>query len=130
MNPQDPIQESVALAGRRVLVVEDETIVSFLLEDMLEELGCGEVWHAGRIVDALDLLNRQRPDAAVLDVNLAGELSYPVASRLDTLAVPFVFATGYGAPGLPERWGGHLVIQKPFQLEALASAMRVLLERG
>jgi CheY-like chemotaxis protein len=130
MNPLNPAQESAGLAGRRVLVVEDETIVSFLLEDMLQELGCGEVWHVGRIGDALDLLNTRRPDAAVLDVNLAGELSYPVASRLDALAVPFVFATGYGAPGLPERWGQRPVIQKPFQLEVLASAMRMLLERG
>ena len=129
MSPLDPAQES-SLVGRNVLVVEDETIVSFLLEDMLQELGCGEVWHVGRIVDALDLLSTRRPDAAVLDVNLAGELSYPVATRLDALAVPFVFATGYGAPGLTERWGGRPVIQKPFQLEALAAAMRELLERG
>ena len=113
--------------GERQLVVGGE-------EDMVaegREARPKQIDVGGDVVEEVrDILLMDVADAALLDVNLAGELSYPVASRLDTLAVPFVFATGYGAPGLPERWGGHLVIQKPFQLEALASAMRMLLEHG
>ena len=67
------------LAGLTVMVVEDETIVSFLVEDMLTELGCAQVLHASGVSEALTLLQQRQPDAAVLDVNLAGEFAYPIA---------------------------------------------------
>lgn len=112
-----------ALHGLTVLVVEDETIVSLLVESMLADLGCGDVWYASGVQDALTLLNERTPDAAVLDVNLAGEPAYPIASRLAAADVPFVFATGYGASGIHEDWTGRPVVQKPFQCEALGSAL-------
>jgi CheY-like chemotaxis protein len=106
-----------------ILVVEDETLVSFLVEDLLRELGCADVWHAGRVDDALDLLSSRKPDAAILDVNLGGELVYPVAERLQADAVPLVFATGYGRGGVPEPWNERPVLRKPFGVDELASAL-------
>jgi CheY-like chemotaxis protein len=111
------------LHGLRVLVVEDESIVSFLLEDMLSELGCRVVGLASNVRQALAMLAQLTPDAAVLDVNLRGEMAFPIADRLQSDAIPFLFATGYGALGIPERWRGFPVVQKPFRLSELASAL-------
>jgi CheY-like chemotaxis protein len=108
------------ISGLKVLVVEDEAIVSFLVEEMLLDLGCAEVWHAGAVAQALALLDEKKPDAGVLDVNLAGALVYPVAERLAQLRVPFFFATGYGQKGLAPEWADRPVIQKPFDQDALS----------
>ncbi|HEX6011198.1 MAG TPA: response regulator [Geminicoccaceae bacterium] len=83
------------LSGRRVLVVEDELIVAFLLEDMLAGLGCAVVGPAARVDQALALLDAEAIDAALLDVNLNGHKSYPVADALAARGVPFVFSTAY-----------------------------------
>lgn len=114
-------------AGLKVLVVEDETIVSFLVEDMLEALGCAEVWHAGDVVGALAILQDRRPDVAVLDVNLGDEPAYPIAEHLEEERIPFAFATGYGRDGIPDRWATRPVIQKPFMQEVLAAVLGSLL---
>jgi CheY-like chemotaxis protein len=110
------------LSGLRMLVVEDETILSFMMEEMLAELGCTEVWHAASVRDALAMLDRRRPDAAVLDVNLGGEYAFPIADRLAGAGVPFIFATGYGRMAHLEKWAVP-VIQKPFAVETLAEAL-------
>lgn len=119
-----PETGSEPLAGLNVMVVEDEAIISFLIEDMLLTLGCASVVHAAAVKQALKVLAEQTPDAAVLDVNLAGEQGYAVAEKLEKDGVPFVFATGYGETGLPPRWRARPVIQKPFTLETLESALR------
>ena len=125
MNIAKPSSGDVSLDGLTLLVVEDETIISFLLEDMLLELGCAAVLHAGRVDRALALLRERRPDAVVLDVNLGGEFAYPVASYLAEAQIPFVFTTGYGRSGIPMDWATRPVIQKPFSMEALANALRM-----
>ena len=112
-----------ALTGLCVLVVEDEAVVSLLIESMLEDLGCREILYASGVQEALEILSKRTPDAAVLDVNLAGEPAYPIARRLASSAVPFIFATGYGIGGVHEDWTGRPVIQKPFQSDMLASAL-------
>ena len=122
MNTPEP--ESGPLAGLNVMVVEDEAIISFLIEDMLLTLGCASVVHAAAVKQALSVLAQNTPDAAVLDVNLAGEPGYAVAEKLEESGVPFVFATGYGESGLPQRWRERPVVQKPFTLETLESALR------
>jgi CheY-like chemotaxis protein len=111
----------------RVLVVEDETIISFLLEDMLVELGALHVQHAGNVASALAYLENHTPDLAVLDVNLGGERAYPVAEILEHRKVRFLFTTGYGRSGLDTRWASHAVVQKPFNIEAMTAALRQLL---
>lgn len=115
--------EPANLKGLRILVVEDETIVSFLIEDTLLRLGCSEVRQAGTVAQALLLLNDRKPDAAVLDVNLSGTPAYPVAARLAELGVPFVFATGYGRKGIAPEWSSRPVIQKPFDEDTLVKAL-------
>ena len=104
-----------AFGGLRVLVVEDETAVAMLIEDMLAELGCTVVATASRLSRALRLLERVEMDVAVLDVNLAGEEVYPVAETLASRNIPFVFATGYGYGGVREAWRGRPTLEKPFQ---------------
>lgn len=127
MTKRRPDRGLVSLDGLTFLVVEDETIISFLLEDMLSELGCSAVLHASRVNDALTLLREHRPDVAVLDVNLAGEYAYPVAARLAEAQIPFIFTTGYGSSGILKDWASRPVIQKPFGLEDLAAALRAAL---
>jgi CheY-like chemotaxis protein len=116
------------LAGLRVLVVEDESMVAMLLEDMLYDLGCHVVGPAARVDEALATLVVERVDAAVLDINIAGEKVFPVADRLLELDVPFVFATGYGAAGLAERHQDRTVLQKPYLSRALEAALLGLVQ--
>lgn len=111
------------LDGVRILVVEDETMLFFLAEDMLTELGCATVWHASRVKEALAFLEQEKPDVAMLDVNLAGEPVYPVAERLAAANIPFVFATGYGSAGLSHPFTSRPVIQKPFNADMLGEAL-------
>jgi CheY-like chemotaxis protein len=115
------------LEGKTILVVEDETMVSFLIEDMLGELGCESILLASSVNEALETLNGHKPDAAVLDANLSGQFAFPVATRLAEAKIPFVFATGYGRSGIPNEWAANPVIQKPFTREALEAALRSLL---
>ena len=117
-----------SLSGLKMLVVEDETIISFLLEDMLSNLGCEKVALASNVGDALDEIDRAAPDAAVLDVNLGGEMVYPVAERLNAAKVPFIFTTGYGRGGIKFEWATNPVVQKPFNIDTLAKALGSVLQ--
>jgi CheY-like chemotaxis protein len=111
------------LKGLRVVVVEDETLVAILLEDMLAELGCTVLGTAHRVGKALELIAATTPDAAVLDVNIAGDEVYPVAEALAARNVPIVFATGYGARGLTDAWRDRPIVQKPFHMEHLLQGL-------
>ena len=85
------------LNGVRVLVVEDEAAISMLLEDMLMDFGCEIVGPAARLTAALDAVEREALDLAILHVNVAGEPIYPVAQALVQRQVPFVLSTRYGS---------------------------------
>lgn len=111
------------LGGLKILVVEDETLVSFLVEDMLNDLGAAEVRLAASVDSALGALSEFTPDLAVLDVNLNGQAVDPVAAALDRQGARFVFATGYGRSGAPEGFPDRPVVQKPFDLTALSDAL-------
>ncbi|HEY0106523.1 MAG TPA: response regulator [Rhizomicrobium sp.] len=110
-----------------MLVVEDEAIISLLIEDMLLELGAGGVRIAASLRAALSALDEALPDLAVLDVNVGGERIYPVAERLEAAGIGFVFATGYGRSGLEPRWAEKTVVQKPFDSGVLRAALAVAL---
>jgi CheY-like chemotaxis protein len=116
--------------GLRVLVVEDEAMVSMLVEDMLLDLGCEIVGPAARIPVALELAASAEIDAAVLDVNVAGQAIWPVADALTARGVPLVFTTGYGESGLQGAYVNHAVVQKPFQIDDLVRALAASLEKG
>jgi CheY-like chemotaxis protein len=108
------------LAGLKVLVVEDEMMVSMLIEDMLSDLGCTVVGPASRLDEAMDLVRDGEMDCAVLDVNLGGQPIFPVADALRAKGRPFAFATGYGDAGLRDVDKGSPVLQKPFREADLA----------
>jgi CheY-like chemotaxis protein len=108
---------------RRVLVVEDEMIVAMLVEDMMGDLGFEVAGVAGRLNDAFKLLETTDFDVAVLDVSLNGELVFPFARALEERHLPFIFATAYGARGIPHEFATHPVVQKPFRTQDLAQAI-------
>ena len=117
--------DTAGLAGRRLLVVEDEALVAMMIEDMLGDLGCIVVDVAGSVARGLALTEdaASRLDAAVLDVNLGGETVYPVAEKLAQAGVPFVFSTGYGLAGVAARFAGVPTLAKPFNAATLAAAL-------
>jgi CheY-like chemotaxis protein len=115
---------SAPLDGRRVLVVEDESLVAMLLETILEDMGCTPVGPAANIDDGMAMAtDGQHLDAALLDVNVAGRQVFPVAQALKDRGIPFVFSTGYGEGGLPDEWRGQATIQKPFTEAAVRDAL-------
>ena len=117
-----------ALAGRRVLLVEDEALIAMNVADMLDTLGCTVVGPASRVGEAVTAIDTNGDiDAAVLDVNLDGEPSFRVADALVERGIPFLFATGYGARGLRNDLRDRPVLQKPFRLRDLKKALAGLL---
>jgi CheY-like chemotaxis protein len=114
------------LKGLRVLVVEDEMMVSMLIEDMLSDLGCHVVGPASRLDEAIALANAEELDCAVLDVNLGGQPIFPLADLLRARGAPFAFATGYGDAGLRDIDQGSPVLQKPFREGDLARVLDTL----
>jgi DNA-binding response OmpR family regulator len=84
------------LRGRRVLIVEDEMLVAMELESVLKQQGCAVLGPAPTVARALALLDHERPEAALLDLNLNGEPAIPVAAALSAHGVPFVLVSGFG----------------------------------
>lgn len=113
---------------RRALVVEDEVFIGLDVCEALDALGYEALGPVGRVSEALDLIAAVRPDVAILDANLAGESSEPVARRLAELRVPFVLCTGYGDFSIPELTVP--VLQKPLAAEELGAALKAVLEDG
>jgi CheY-like chemotaxis protein len=111
------------LAGKRILVVEDEPIIAMAIEDMLGELGCIAVGPALRLADAERLAASERLDAAVLDVNMGEGPSFAVAELLRSRGVAICFSTGYGASGVDETFASAPVVQKPYRIDALEAAL-------
>ena len=113
------------LNGARVLVLEDEVLVSMMIEDMLEELGCAVVGPFARLDDALTRISEPGGiDLALLDVNVGGTRSYPAAEALARVETPFIFSTGYDADGVPEQWRSRPALRKPFMLGDLERALQ------
>lgn len=115
--------------GLRVLLVEDEVMICLLLEDMLHEFGCEIVGPACDLERATDLARSEEGlDAAILDVNLGGQVVFPVAEILAERGVPILFSTGMGVDGLPEAWRGRETIQKPMSMDQLAASLGNVLQ--
>ncbi|TDX79711.1 response regulator receiver domain-containing protein [Neorhizobium sp. R1-B] len=114
-------------SGIKVLVVEDEGFVALLIEDMLSDLGCEIVASVAELQEACAVAAAEEIDLAVLDVNLGGERSFPVAEVLRERGVPFIFSTGYGTAGLPPEFIKWPVLAKPFSAKALEATLAVAL---
>ena len=117
-----------ATQAKRVLVVEDEVMIRMMLEDMLGELGYTVAAEAARIEEALEATKNTDFDVAILDANLKGEPTLPVADALVARGTPFVFATGYGE--LPEPYRERPTLKKPFQMDGLKQMLQSALDRG
>jgi len=110
----------------RVLVVEDETMIAMLIEDVLADLGYEVVGPAGKLASALQLAREERIDAAILDVTIRGGQVFPVADILRERGIPFVLASGYGAWTLPDTYKGVPLLQKPFSAGQAANAIAAI----
>ena len=114
LNP-DPIELAKgALAGKRVLLVEDNGFVCFALEQTLKEAGCEIIGPCCRLADAMNEAAHHDLDCALLDINLRGELVSPLASRLRERGIPFVLTSAYGERELPPALASEPQIRKPF----------------
>lgn len=119
-----------ALAGLRVLVVEDEYMVADYISMTLEDFGCAVVGPVGTIEEALAVVNDGGLDGALLDANLSGDSSAPIAVALRAASVPFVVATGYGALELPDEALKRAPrISKPFSETELKTTLIAVFKR-
>ena len=114
---------TVELEGVRVLVVEDEFLVAVLIEEILQSAGCVVSGPVSRVADALDAIGCNTYDAAVLDVNLAGEPIDQVVDALSRRNVPFLFVTGYSAGSLPVEFAERPRTGKPFKVAELLGTL-------
>lgn len=117
-----------SLRDRGILVVEDDYLVAQILVDFLEETGATVVGPIGWVEEALALIeaDASQIDAAILDINLHGSRSYPVADALTGRSIPFVFATGYASDALDGPYRSHGRCEKPFDQKALTAALEQL----
>ena len=114
----------------RIVIVEDESMVAMLLEDILGELGHDIVAVAGSLEKAEQLFAETQFDLAVLDVNLNGVYTYPLAAILKDKGSPFFFSTGYGRSGLRPEWREYPVLQKPFTDIDVRNAVEAAMSRS
>jgi CheY-like chemotaxis protein len=122
--PEPPVAP-VVLAGNRMLLVEDEALVAMAMKDTLVALGFDVLGAFGTAADALAAAMEHDVDAAILDVNIGGELIYPVAEYLIVKGVPIVFVTGYGAETIDARFAKVPVLRKPIDGQLLHDAFVV-----
>jgi CheY-like chemotaxis protein len=111
------------ISAKRVLVVEDEYLVAMDMSAYLEAAGAQVVGPASNVHAALEVVRRSELDGAILDVNLRGEMAYPVADALAARGIPFVFTTGYDARMVPPRFAGVKRCEKPTTPEAISRAL-------
>ena len=125
-------QGAIPMTGRtakRVLIVEDDVLIGLHLEDLLTALGHEVVAQAMRIDRAMELAREIDIDFAVLDINVAGTKSFPVADILRHRGIPFAFATGYGAEGLMDGYRDFPVLRKPYAQEDLERTIAQVFRR-
>jgi PAS domain S-box-containing protein len=122
-----PQHDQLDLAGKRVLLIEDEPLVAMDLESSLQAAGCQVVGPAGTLAHAMSLVAQADYDVALVDVNLAGRPVDEIAAALTQKNRPFAFVTGYGREALPRGFRDAVVLNKPFSREQLLASLEVLL---
>ncbi|HVT55245.1 MAG TPA: histidine kinase, partial [Xanthobacteraceae bacterium] len=110
------------LRGKRILVIEDEPLVSMEIEACLSEAGAAIVGPAGTVARARHLIESEAFEGAFVDANLGGETADEIAAALAAKGIPFLFLTGYGRESPPEAFRETLVIEKPYTREHLVAA--------
>ena len=112
------------LENLRVLLIEDEVVIAMTAEDMLEEMGCRVAAQASSFSDAMAQAVAGDFDLALLDINLNGTMSLPIAHKLRETGKPFIFTTGYGNVGIEDEFGDVTVVTKPYTSRTLGNAIR------
>ncbi|MGY4511357.1 response regulator [Bradyrhizobium sp. USDA 3650] len=110
-----------------VLLVEDEALIRMMVADMLVELGHSVAGEANDLQSGLVLASAPGVDAAILDIQLGTHSSEPIAEALRSRGIPFAFASGYGADGVPTGFKDHPILQKPFPMDELERCLATLL---
>ena len=121
------LDDEQSLAGKRVIIMEDEPLVAMDLESCLAAAGCEVVGTAGTVREAKTLCAEAECDAALIDVNLAGQPVDELASALTKRNIPFAFVTGYGREALPQGFRDALMVGKPFDEATLIATVELLL---
>ena len=112
----------------RILVLEDEWLIANQIETALDDAGFEVVGPFNRVAQAVDVVHSLSVDAAILDINVNGESSFPVAEKLVEASVPFMFLSGYSEVELPSALQGRPMVQKPIDLTALCRYLRSLMQ--
>ena len=117
---------SPPLLGLRVFIVEDEYLLAEAIAEALEDAGANVIGPVGTTAEGLAVIATETrlPDLVILDVNLHGERSYPIADALICRSVPIIFLTGYGAEALDERYRVFPRLEKPFEQSDLFALLR------
>ncbi len=118
------------VAGRSILIVEDEMLLAMDIEELVRAAGGSVIGPVGTMAEAVRKLRESKPDAAILDVNISGELVFPVADALYDAGIPFMIVTGYGLDHVPERHRARPFLQKPYKAAALIETLARMLESG
>jgi CheY-like chemotaxis protein len=113
-----------SLSGLRLLIVEDDALVALNLQEFVESLGCSVVGPTGRLSEAFAIIDAEHIDGAMLDINLHGEMVYPLAERLAERDVPILFCSGYAfTSAVPEQFAHYPQVAKPCVEQTLRTAM-------
>jgi CheY-like chemotaxis protein len=115
-----------ALDGCRVLLVEDDALIAMDVEGSLRDFGCAVVGPFGSIADSIAALRTERPDCAVLDLNLNGHSAVALADALALAQVPFLFLSGHSRDVLPERHRKRPFVGKPYMVGSLRATLAEL----
>jgi DNA-binding response OmpR family regulator len=111
-----------------ILVLDDEPLISMMLEEWLTEFGCKTIGPVQTVQGALDLIVNPSPDGAILDLSLRNENCYPVADVLRDRGIRFAFATGHDAHIIENRFHNELILSKPFDFESVRYVIAHLLD--
>jgi CheY-like chemotaxis protein len=121
---QKSLRIDVMALGLAVLVVEDEALLTMLLEDLLDELGCKVIATATTLSAGIAEAERDDFDVAIIDVHLKGEPAWPLADRLQEVGKPFVIASGDDRAALLSRYPSTTILSKPYELDSLSQALQ------
>jgi PAS domain S-box-containing protein len=122
-------EERQGLSGKRILLVEDEPLVSMDIEAHLTAAGCTVTGLASNITEAKQLINQADYDAALVDANLEGHPVDEIATLLRNRNCPFAFVSGYGREALPHGFRDAMLLSKPFSKDRLLATVESLLRR-
>ena len=124
----DPIADKAnAVQPLAIFLVEDEVLIRIMIVEMLDELGHRVVAEAGSVAETTPIAASEKFDLAILDLNLRGESVLPVARLIEARGVPFLFASGYAATGLPQPFHDRPILRKPFAVKKLDQVIRELI---